>query len=209
MKTHKFTASDMLNEQRMLEENSCGCSGKCTNRCDAGISGAIGNSANIGGCIGDISDGKVDGDNVTFTFKLSEIKQLMGKNPLVPKEIICVPDMRTTKVLWEDNTVTEVTCADDDVYTWEGGFNAALAVRAFGCSKKQYKSKWFKIISRRVHYAYSGESDEIAAKKSARKAAKEKKLAVVKRVPTIKKVSVVKKVPTEKAVKKSTPKKGK
>jgi hypothetical protein len=171
-----------------------------------GVIGAVGN---IGGCCAGISDGKIDGDNVTFSFKMSDIKKLMGKHPLVPKEIICIPDMRTTKIIWEDDTVIEVTCATDDYYTWEGGYNAALVVRAFGCSKKEFKNKWFKIISRRVHFVSSNSTaDEIAAKKAARKLAKEKKAAAKKAATTPSKKAIGKDHTPKNAVKRPKPDKG-
>jgi hypothetical protein len=88
-------------------------------------------------------------------------------NPYVPKEIHANESERIVVVKWEDGTETKVTCDPLDNFSVEIGFMAALTEHLFG-GKKQFKSKWWKIISRRIHYhgeAMKGTPSKVVASK--------------------------------------------
>ena len=72
------------------------------------------------------------------------------KNAYVPKEIHVNEKLKIVVVKWEDGTESKVTCDNDDVFNVESGFAHALTHKIFG-GKKEYKTKWWKIISRRIH----------------------------------------------------------
>ena len=51
---------------------------------------------------------------------------------LYVKKIYADPAKKTTVVVWADGTKTKVKCSDEDVYSLEAGFWAALAKKVYG-----------------------------------------------------------------------------
>jgi hypothetical protein len=90
-----------------------------------------------------------------------------ANHPFVPEAIHANESERIVVVKWEDGTETKVTCDPLDNFSVEIGFMAALTEHLFG-GKKQFKSKWWKIISRRIHYhgeAMKGTPSKVVASK--------------------------------------------
>jgi hypothetical protein len=77
-------------------------------------------------------------------------KQEKEKNPYVPEAIYCNSSLGVTVVKWNDGTETRVTCDMADSFSPESGFYAALAIKVFGNSKKEFKNFWYPMISRKV-----------------------------------------------------------
>ena len=84
-------------------------------------------------------------------YATNKFKMVMKKNPYIPKVIYSDPEMGTTAVEWEDGDKTKVSCAEEDNYSWEAGFYAALAIKVLADGKKaDMKNKWLPVLSRRV-----------------------------------------------------------
>ena len=71
---------------------------------------------------------------INFTWGLSDKKE---EEPnlsklLYVKKIYADPVKKTTVVIWADGSKTKVKCSDEDVYSLEAGFWAALAKKVYG-----------------------------------------------------------------------------
>jgi hypothetical protein len=72
------------------------------------------------------------------------------QNPYVPLEIHVNRDEKVMVVKWVDGTENKVTCDSEDNFSEEIGFAMALTQKMFG-GKREFKEKWWKIISRRIN----------------------------------------------------------
>ena len=138
-----------------MDKNKCTC-GKKNCDCDKKFdSKDLVCGADSGNKLGDYTV-TVTGylDYATNKFKMMDISnrsKTVKKNPYVPKAIYSDPDMDTTVVEWQDGTKTKVSCAEEDVYSWEAGYYAALAIKVLADGKKaDMKNKWLPVLSRRV-----------------------------------------------------------
>ena len=67
----------------------------------------------------------------------------------VPEIVYFNTEKKTTVVKWNDGTETKVTCAPEDEFSPEAGFNACVALKVFGNDKKKFKDFWYPVVSRR------------------------------------------------------------
>ena len=75
---------------------------------------------------------------INFTWGFSDKKE---EEPnlsklLYVKKIYADPVKKTTVVVWADGSKTKVKCSDQDEYSLEGGFWAALAKKVYGGYEK-------------------------------------------------------------------------
>lgn len=70
--------------------------------------------------------------NVIWDNILSKKEEINLPKLLYVKHIYADPVKKTTVVVWADGSKTKVKCSDQDEYSLEGGFWAALAKKVYG-----------------------------------------------------------------------------
>ncbi|MFA5314101.1 MAG: hypothetical protein WC375_12445 [Methanomassiliicoccales archaeon] len=73
----------------------------------------------------------IDSSVLTYAYRVMDYGKQPYKEDYIPAQIIFQPDLKTTVVIWKDDSRTVVKCSEEEEFVPEVGFAMALVKKIF------------------------------------------------------------------------------